>query len=383
MYRKALTLLLSLALLLTVSVTAAQDDDPQNVDFFLTFVPNVQFAPLYVAIENGYTAEQNIEITIEHGDENVGVDLIAAGRIPFGMISGEQVLLARANDRPVVFVYEWFQEYPVGIVVPDTSGITDITEIAGRDVGIPGRFGATYSGLTALLAAINLTEDDISLEPIGFAAPDVVCTGRLDASVIYVNNEPLQIAQRAEDGECADISSVEVIRVADYVDLVSNGITTSEDVIAENPELVTAMVAAFDAGLTDTINNPAQAYLHSLAYVDNLPADEDFIAALEAASEAQIAFLGTDPDRDAIAQSRADLMSILEQNYSPETLIQFRVLLATIDLWDAEELGVSDLESWEITRDVLTDMALIETELDVEAAFSNDFLPAMMEEMDE
>ena len=59
--------------------------------------------------------------TMQYGDEPDGVDLIAADQLQFGFISGEQVIQARAKDRPVVFVYEWFQKYPVGIVVPADS----------------------------------------------------------------------------------------------------------------------------------------------------------------------------------------------------------------------------------------------------------------------
>lgn len=355
--------------------STAQESD--EIGFFLTFVPNIQFAPVYVAIEKGYAAANEFQLNIEHGDEPVGVDLIAADRIPFGVISGEQVLLARAGGRPVVYIYEWFQSYPVGVVVPDTSDIESVSDLAGKTVGIAGRFGASYSGLTALLSANGLSESDINLEPIGFAAADVVCANRLDAAVVYVNNEPLQIKQRADAGECGDISEVSLLYVSESADLVSNGLVTSEALIAENPEMVAQFVEMFDQSVRDVINNPAEAYLISLDYVENLPADEDLVTALEAASEQQKAFLLDQPDQQAIADSRDALLEELQQSFAPETLIQFQVLLETIKLWEADQLGYSDVNSWQLTQETLLSLDMMEDEIDITAAFTNDFLPEM------
>lgn len=348
----------------------------EDLRFFLTFVPNVQFAPIYVAIEKGYAEAAGLNMTIEHGDEPVGVDLIAADELKFGIISGEQVILARAGGRPVVSVYEWFQKLPVGIVVPDTTeGVESVADLAGKKIGIPGRFGASYSGLVALLDAYGMDERDIQLEPIGFAAPDVICAGGVEASVIYINNEPLQIQQRADAGECGGITGVQVLPVAADVDMVSNGLVTNEKTIAQNPELVRAMVQAFDAGVRDTINNPAEAYLISLDYVENLPIDDAFREVLQEAAANQAEFLAGSPDRAVIAASRTALLHDLMARFSPEMLIQFEVLLATIDLWDAERLGYSDPASWELTQQVIDSMGMLPKTIDLNAAFTNDFLP--------
>jgi NitT/TauT family transport system substrate-binding protein len=386
MYKRLLVLtilLLSMTLIGATSQIAAQEDELDDARFFLTFIPNVQFAPVYVMIANGHAADAGINFIIEHGDENVGVDLVASNAIPFGIVSGEQVIMARAGQRPVVYVYEWFQQFPVGIVVPDTTAAETVSDLRGIKVGIPGRFGASYSGLTALLAANDMTEDDIQLEAIGFAAPDVVCVGGVDASVIYVNNEPLQLAQRAANGDCGDITSVSVIKVSDYADMVSNGLVTGEELIENNPELVRTVVVAFDRGVRDVINNPAQAYLISLDYVDNLPISGEFREALENASTAQIDFLATNPSREAVAESRIVLLNDLSAHFDNETLIQFLVLMSTIELWDAESLGYTESQSWELTLSILDTMGMLPGEVDLQGAYTNEFLPLAAEEVAE
>jgi NitT/TauT family transport system substrate-binding protein len=263
-----------------------------------------------------------------------------------------------------------------GVVVPEGSGIEAVKDLAGKKVGIPGRFGASYNGLTALLAANGLTESDIQLEPIGFNAPDVFCVGGVEAAVVYINNEPLQIQDRIKAGDCNNYTGVKVFPVSVAADMVSNGLATNEDTIANNPDLVQAMVTAFDQGLRDSINNPAETYLLSVKYVDNLPLPDDFKAALETAAQAQDEFLAGDPSRQAIADSRAALLESLSSQFDEATLVQFHVLLNTIDLWDADQLGFSALYSWEITQEILKTMGFVTEPIDLEKAFTNDFLPA-------
>jgi NitT/TauT family transport system substrate-binding protein len=363
-----------MVLLLTVVGVQAQSD-PVKQTFFLTYVPNIQFAPVYVALEKGDFKAANLDVQLQNGDEPIGVDLIASNQLQFGLISAEEVIKAKANARPVVQVYEWFQKYPLGIVVSDKSGIQSVTELKGRKVGIPGRFGASYNALTALLTANGMTESDIDLQEIGYNAPDVFCVGAVEAAVVYINNEPLQIQQRADAGNCNGVKTIKVFPVSDAVDMVSNGLMTNEQTIKDNPQLVTDMVKSFDAGLHETINNPAEAYLLTLKYVENLPISDDFKAALEEAAAAQDKFLAGKPDREAVVESRAALLKTLSEKFDPATLIQFEVLLNTIDLWDADRLGLADKASWEATQQVLVNMKFVTTPIDVETAFTNDFLP--------
>ncbi|HEX2905418.1 MAG TPA: ABC transporter substrate-binding protein [Phototrophicaceae bacterium] len=375
MFRKFAWVMLVVVMLAVIPGAAAQE--PVDVTFFMTFVPNIQFAPVYVALEKGYFADAGINLTIEHGEEPVGLDLIAANERQFGLISGEEVIKARANGRPVVYVYEWFQKYAVGIVVPE--GVKSVKDLAGRKVGIPGRFGASYNGLVALLAANDMAESDIQLEPIGFNAPDVFCVGGVEASVVYINNEPQQIQQRIDQGECGAVTGINVFPVSDGADLVSNGLVTNETVIAENPELVQAIVTAFDKGLHDVINNPAEAYLLSAKYVENLPLTPELETALKTAATDQTEMLVATPEREAVAQSRADLRAALAESFDGAALLQFEVLLNTIELWDADVLGISDLKSWEVTQDILMTMDFLSAPIDLEAAFTNAFVPGLNE----
>lgn len=378
MVRKAV---LVLALLILGVVGAqAQEATPagtHDVTFFLTYIPNIQFSPVYVALEQRYFADAGFNVTLQSGDEPDGINLIAANQLQFGLASGEQVIAARAQGRPVEFVYEWFQKYPIGILVTNDSGVSTPAELKGTKIGIPGLFGASYTGAIALLNANGMTEQDVQLDTIGFNAPQVVCVGAVKEAVVYVNNEPLQIQNLIDSGGCGSVTSITVFPVSDVADMVSNGIITNEDTITSNPDEVRAFVAAFDHGLRDVINNPAQAYLLSAPYIEGLPLPDDFKAALEreASVTADFWYAHPHPTRETMRQSRADLLDRLKQNFDSDTLLQFEVLLSSIDMWDADQLGYTDPQSWQLTADTLVQMGLLNTAPDLTGAYSNDFLP--------
>ena len=139
-------LLLLLAMLLLIAPAGlAGAQDLMEVELFLTYIPNVQFAPVYVALEQGYFADAGLDVSIRHGAEHDGVDLVAANQLQLGIFGGEQVLLARSQGRPVVSVYEWFQRFPAGVVAAGPRKSKSLADLAGKRVGIHGRSGVTWS----------------------------------------------------------------------------------------------------------------------------------------------------------------------------------------------------------------------------------------------
>ncbi|MGB7342486.1 MAG: ABC transporter substrate-binding protein [Phototrophicaceae bacterium] len=365
----------SLLLILAISYTSVAQEELEEQSLLLTFIPNIQFAPAYVGLELGLYEAAGYEVDLQYLDEPQVADLVASNINQFGVISGEQVIVAVSQGRPLVYVYEWFQQFPIGIVYSSDVDVESIEDLADVRIGIPGPFGATYSGLIALLNSAGLDIADIEIDNIGFSAPEVFCVGGVDASVIYVNNEPLQIANRAQNGDCGDVTDISVLPIGEVLNLVSNGIITNQQTIDENPELVATFVDIWDQSLQLTINNPARAYLLSAPYIEGLTLGDDFQVALETLATEQEIFLTDNPSPEDIAESRLAQFATLSEMFDSATLLQFQVLLATIDLWDAEQLGFSDTESWVNMQETLISLGLLDDAADVETFFTNDFLP--------
>lgn len=364
------------ALLLTVNVALSSAQEPlQDETLLMTFIPNIQFAPVYATIGAGYFEEAGFNVSLEYLNEPDVVELVAVGQHNFGVVSGEQVLLAVAQERPITYIYEWFQRYPVGVVYSADRDIESTEDLAGLRIGIPGRFGASYTGFTTLLEAADLEERDVQLEEIGFVAPEVFCVGAVEASVIYVNNEPLQIRNRAATGDCGEVEDVELLYVSDVVDLVSNGIITNHAQIETNPDTIRAFLRAYDAGLRLAIENPARAYLLSVPFVEGLPSGYEMTMLLEELAARQDTFLESNPDAEALYASHQAMYERLAQDFDADELLQFEVLLASIPLWNAERLGHSDLASWENMQETLLTLELLEEPVALDALFTNEFLP--------
>jgi len=174
-----------------------------------------------------------------------------------------------------------------------------------------------------LLDAGGLTEDDVTMLSIGFNQVEALVTGQVQAGVIYLANEPVVLRSQGYD--------VDVIHVADYMDLVSNGLVTNEKTIQENPERVKAFIKALLQGIEDTLENPNEAFEISKKYVENL-------------AEA-------DPD------------------------LQREVLAQSIALWQTDHLGYTEPAGWINMQQVLLNMGLLTEPQDLDQAFTNDFLP--------
>ena len=321
--KKILRFLILVCVLLSACGGKAPVRSLTQVRLPLGYIPDIQFAPLYMAVQKGYFRDAGIQVTFDYSMETDITALVGADQIQFGVVSGEQVLLARAQGLPIVYVAAWYQQYPVSVVAKSDLNIHSPSDLRGKTIGLPGLYGANYIGLRALLHAGGLSESDVKLDSIGYTQVDALARDRDQTVSVYTNNEPVQLRSQGY--------SLTELRVADYVQLASNGLITNEKTISENPELVRGMVKAFLQGLADTIADPAAAYATSKAYVENL--DQ------------------LDP------------------------VLQKQKLATAIGLWKADRLGYSQPKSWESMQTVLLDMGLLTKSLDLSKAFSNVFLP--------
>jgi NitT/TauT family transport system substrate-binding protein len=303
--------------------SANEADLLRHIKLPMGYIPNIQYAPFYVAVDKGYFAEEGIELEFDYSFETDGVALTGAGEIPFAVASGEQVLLARSQGLPVVYAFAWYQKFPISVITKPELGIESPEDLREKVIGLPGLFGANYIGVEALLFTAGVDSSEVTYDAIGFNQVESFATGASDVVVVYTANEPIVL--RAQGLEFAEL------RVSDYAQLTANGLVTNEMTVANEPELIRGMTRALARGIEDAIADPEEAYAISAKYVENLD----------------------DQNKD----------------------VQMQVLNTSIEFWMAERIGLSDPQAWENMNELLVKMGLIPEPVDLSRAFTNEFVP--------
>jgi NitT/TauT family transport system substrate-binding protein len=156
---------------------------------------------------------------------------------------------------------------------------------------------------------------------VGFNQVEVLAADTSELIVGYVTNEPVQLAAQGYD--------LDVLLVSDYLDLVSNGLITNEITLAENPDLVRSMVSATLKSIQFAVENPDLAYQHCFEYVEGL--------------------------EDANQE------------------VQMQVLKSSLALYQTDPYGYSNPQAWENMQQVLLEMGLMKSEIDLTEAYTNEF----------
>lgn len=299
----------------------AAPSELRPVTLAMGFIPNVQFAPFYVALEKGYFAEEGIDLTLDYGMENDLVQLVAANELQFAIASGDQVLLGRSSGLPIRYVANWYRRFPVAVTSLEHE-LSDPTVLEGKTVGLPGLFGANYIGWLALIHATGLDGESVNLEAVGFNQVPVLAEGQVDAAVVYATNEPLVLAAEGYEPN--------TILIADFIDLVSNGIITNDQTIAQEPELVQGIVRATLRGIQDTLADPTAA------------------------------------------------MQIVVDKYVPEAADQLdqqrAVLDASLPFWQNDTPGKLPRSAWEASQTFMLDAGLINEAVPLDEVYTDEFV---------
>ena len=322
--RVLVSALILLGLLAGCAPTATPQPAPMtDVTIAMGYIPNVQFAPFYVAQEKGYFKDEGLNVRFDYGWESDLVKLLAADQIQFVVGSGDQVILARSQGLPIVYVLQWYRKFPVSIVSLAEQKITSPQDLIGKRVGTPIVAGASYVGWKAFVMGAGLPEAKITLQTIGYTQLASLLEKRVDAAICYVVNEPVQLRMTGH--------AINEMMVSDYADIVSNGLLTNEKSVSERSTTVEKLVRALVRGISYTVNNPKESFEICLKVVPEAGGD-----------------------------NRA---------------LQEAVLNRSIELWRTDKPGISQRENWVKSQDFMLKASLIDRATDVDKMFTNRFVP--------
>lgn len=332
---KRSVLLMILTLLLLTSCTAEElptTDDPKiSMTFMAGYKPqaNLPFVGVYVAQEKGFFAEESLDVTIEHSPgKGEHLQLLTAGKVHVTTQDASVLLKRRADPGlPLVSFALIGQKGQQAFAALTSSDITSLEDWIGKIVGYKG---TPPPDLFAMLANSGITEDQLELVNVGFD-PRVLTEEQVDIYPVYKSNEPYMIQSWGYDLTLWDPGDHGV---------PSLGLTyvTSDDILAENPEMLTRFLRASLRGIEYASNN------------------------IEETVEIVMQYTGPETDPDHM---RFMLEAELIDAFSPVT--------------DEFGLGWQTIEQWQLLADLLVEFELI-TPIDVETAYTNQLLEEIFEE---
>ncbi len=253
-YRVSICKTLVFAVLLSIFSTATAllaDPAPagaslDKVVLRLKWLHQFQFAGYYAAIEKGYYREAGLEVEIvEDNPEEESVKTVVSGRAHFG-IGGAELLLHRSRGEPVVVLAAIYQHSPLAFLVPATSDITNIHQLAGRRVMLEKH----SAELLAYLRAEGLKMEDLEILPHTYGVNELIA-GKADAISAYLSDEPFNFVEHKLDYRVFTPQS-------SGIDFYGDVLFTSEEQVIKYPERVAAFVKATKKGWQYAMDHPQE-----------------------------------------------------------------------------------------------------------------------------
>ncbi|MBP8920334.1 MAG: ABC transporter substrate-binding protein [Micropruina sp.] len=219
----------------------------------LSYIPNVQFAPFYLAEADALYGSVPAQVTLRHHGATEGLfNALTSGAEDFLVAAGSEALQARAEGVDVIAVGAYYKQFPVDVLTLGSSPVKSLKDLKGRSLGVPGRFGESWLGAQVALATAGLTDKDVTIVEVGYTQVAALTTKKVDAVVGFRTNELVQLRADGADPRVLPVA-------AGTVPLVSTCLLTTAAYAQANPDVVRQVVAATAKAIEATAADPGRA----------------------------------------------------------------------------------------------------------------------------
>lgn len=304
----------------------ADETEFRDVTLVLDWLPNTNHTGFYVADQKGYFQEEGLNVSIIQPTQGGSTELVAAGQGEFGISYQEQITYARTarDPLPVTAI--------AAIIQHNTSGFASIAE---KNILRPSDFeGKTYGGwgspveeamLELLMTADGGDYAELSITNIGTLDFFDAVSNHVDFTWIYYGWDGV-----AAELKGFDINFILLQEFGEVLNFYTPVLMTSEKLIEEDPDLIASFLRASSRGYVFAMDHPEEAASILLDAVPEL-------------------------DKDIVVASQ--------------------IYLADQYQADAERWGEMKLEIWTNYADWMYREGLLESPLDPNKAFTNQFIP--------
>lgn len=205
-----------------------------------------QFAGYYAAIEHGYYREVGLDVTLREAveGEEPGAAVLD-GAADFGIAASDLVLL-HSQGQPVVALAPIYQHSPFILLVSADSGVTNLHELAGRQLMLEPHAAELF----AYFKFEGVAPERINTVPHRFG-PEPLLDGEVAAMSAYSTDEPFLLQQ-------AGVDYLMFNPRAGGIDFYGDTLFTTRNYLAHNPERVRRFLDASFRGWRYALDHPEQ-----------------------------------------------------------------------------------------------------------------------------
>jgi len=297
----------------------------EDVTVILDYVANTNHTGMYVALDQGYYAEEGLNVSIIEPTEGATATLVAVGKGDFGISYQEDVTIALTSADPLPI------KAIAAVIQHNTSGFATY---ADKDIKSPKDFeGKTYAGWggpgeEAVLKAV-MTKEGADFSKLNMVISDgsgfEALKDRVDIKWFYEGWDNVKC--KIND---FPISYTEVRQLDPRLDYYTPVIIAGNKVLETKPEMVKKFMAATTKGYEYAIKHPAES---------------------------------------------AEILNKYAPDYSLEMLTMSQEYLSAKYAEDADRWGEMKDEVWDNYTEFMVEYGVIDEAIPASECYTNEFLP--------
>lgn len=303
-----------------------EESKEKEVTVVLDWFPNTNHTGLYVAEAKGYYKKQGLDVEIiQPGDNTSAEQMVASGKADFAISTQESVTAARSEGIPVVSIGAIIQHNTSAFASLKEANITSPKDFEGKRYG---GWGAPVEEAMIKTVMDKYNADYSKVENIVLGQTDFFKSIGRDADFewIYYGWDGIEAKRQG-----IDLNMIMLKDLDPALDYYSPVIITSEKNTKQEKDFVKKFMQATTDGYNFAIQNPKEA---AAILIESVP----------------------DINKELVQESQQWLSTKYQD--------------------DAKAWGVQKEEVWTNYMNFLYDNKVIEKKIDVNEAFTNEFLPS-------
>ena len=261
-----------------MALLAACGKSPSKIRLALNWKPDPQFGGFYAAPYQAHGLDVEI---LPGGAGTPTIQMVGAGSAEFGVVSADELVVARSQGNDVVALFAVFQNNPQGIMVHASRKLATLADLMKSGGTVALQRGLPY----ARLLEKKYGFDKVKIVPSPGGDISVFLADKNFAQQCFIMSEPLTARHKGAD--------VQVFPVSDVgYNPYTTVLATSGESLRKDPERAKAMVAAVREGWRAYLDNPTPTN-QRMNQLNPSMAPEAFAEV----AEAQKSFIETDETR--------------------------------------------------------------------------------------